>query len=139
MTDVPRAGLSGPALYVGIAVIMAWFGMIVWLGFHINDLEVQWSRLVFLLSSMEAVAFGAAGALFGTQIQRQRVADAQQRADKAETEATSNKDAAAKGKALAAAVKAEAQAAGHGFRRVSNDESNDDISTSLALANELLP
>ncbi len=139
MGDTPKEGLGGPALYTGIGVVIAWFAMIVWLIFHINDAEVQWSRLVFLLSSVEAVAFGAAGALFGTQVQRKRVEEAQHRAAKAEVEAASNREAATKGKVLAGAVKAEANAAGHGFKRVSNDESAPEMTTSLALANELLP
>jgi hypothetical protein len=84
------------------------------------------------------VAFGAAGALFGTHIQRQRVTEAQDRAAKAEGEAEANKDAAAKGKALAAAVKTETEAAGHGFRRSSIDPDKPETGTILSLANQLL-
>ena len=141
MTDT-EGGLAGPALYIGILVVLAWLGLILWLVIEIEAQEVQWARLAFLLGSIEAVAFGAAGALFGTQIQRQRVADARQRAEKAELEATENKDAATKGKALAAAVKAEAKAAekAPGIERMSAAEpAGGGMSISLALANELLP
>ena len=133
-----KSGLTGAALYVGIGVIAAWLAMVIWLVFHIGDAEVQWSRLVFLLSSLEAVALGAAGALFGTHIQRQRVAEAQDRATKAEGEAAANIDAAVKGKSLAAAVKTEAEAAGRGFRRTSADPENPETGTVIRLADQLL-
>ena len=63
--------------------------------------EVTWTRLAWLFSSVEAIAFGAAGALFGASVQRER-------AENAEADARVNADAATRGRALAAAVKAEA-------------------------------
>src|SRR5579871_1831783 len=140
MADKPLDRPTGPALWTGIVVVAFWLVMIVFLTRHVGDVEVQWSRLVFLLSSIEAVAFAAAGALFGTQIQRQRVTDAKERADKAEKEATTNKDAAVKGKALAAVVKSEARSAGHGqgITRTSV-AGTPPTSASLQLAEELFP
>jgi len=140
MADKPLDRLTGPALWTGIVVVAAWLIMVIFLAFHIGDQEVQWSRLVFLLSSIEAVAFAAAGALFGTQIQRQRVTDAKERAEKAEKEATSSKDAAVKGKALAAVVKSESRSASHGqgIARMSA-EGVPVASASLLLAEELFP
>jgi hypothetical protein len=66
---------------------------------------VSWTRLAWLFASVEAIAFGAAGALFGATIQRQR-------AEKAEAAASQNADAAAKGHALAATLKAEEPSGG---------------------------
>ena len=140
MADKPLDRLTGPALWTGIVVVAAWLIMVILLALHIGDQEVQWSRLVFLLGSIEAVAFAAAGALFGTQIQRQRVTDAKERADKAEKEATSNKDAAVKGRGSAAVVKAESRSTGHtqGITRTSA-EGVPAASASLQLAEELFP
>jgi uncharacterized integral membrane protein len=141
MSNKPESGLTGAALFVAIAVIIAWLLLLVWLVQRTDATEVIWSRLLVLLSSMEAVAFGAAGALFGTSIQRQRVADARTRAEKAEKEAGDNKDASTKGKALAAAVKATARSrrkAGGPERlsATSTPEPDDEI---VALANALFP
>jgi hypothetical protein len=62
--------------------------------------EVYWSRLVWVFASVEAIAFGAAGALFGSSIQKDR-------ADRAEADARGNAQAAANGRALAEVIKAE--------------------------------
>jgi hypothetical protein len=59
--------------------------------------ELRWSRLAWVFASVEAIAFGAAGALFGSSIQRAR-------AENAEAEARRNADEAANGRALASAV-----------------------------------
>jgi hypothetical protein len=62
--------------------------------------EVLWTRLAWLFSSVEAVAFGAAGALFGANVQRERAENAERRAEKSE-------ETASNGRALAAALIAE--------------------------------
>lgn len=92
--------LSGAALVAALVVLLA-FSLLVWyLISQVGVPETPWTRLAWIFSSVEAIAFGAAGALFGSSIQRQR-------AEKAESEAAKNADAAAKGKALAAAIKAD--------------------------------
>jgi len=97
--------VSGVAL-VAAAVVLVGFGVFVWyLATRSDTEEVTWTRLAWLFASVEAVAFGAAGALFGSSIQRQR-------AEKAEAKADANADAAAKGRALAEALKAEDTATG---------------------------
>ncbi len=99
-----KLGLSPVALGLATVVLAAWLVWLWWLAyFHTGDDVVTWSRLVLLLHSVEAVAFAAAGAVFGTQVHKQRADEANQRAAKAE-------DAADKGKMLAAAVRAEARA-----------------------------
>ncbi len=141
--------LSGPALAAALVVLAAWLLLLVWLAFNTSLQEVAWSRLLVVLGSMEAVAFGAAGALFGTQIQRQRVQDAQRHAANAETKAadaehraSANADAAIKGKTLAAVVKAKGRTrAGRlGTERLSAagepEHEQDEI---VALAHELFP
>jgi hypothetical protein len=141
--------LSGVALAAALVVLAAWLLLLVWLAFNISLEEVAWSRLLVVLGSMEAVAFGAAGALFGTQIQRQRVQDAQRHAANAEAKtagaehrASANADAAIKGKALAAVVKAKGRtrAGRAGTERLSGaGEPEHDQDEIVALANELFP
>jgi hypothetical protein len=51
--------------------------------------EVHWSRLAWVFASVEAIAFGAAGALFGSSIQKDR-------AENGEANARDNAQGAAK-------------------------------------------
>jgi hypothetical protein len=105
-TDEPgRAPLSGAALAAAIAVLIAFAVFVAYLIGEVDSNEVPWTRLAWLFSSVEAIAFGAAGALFGASIQRQR-------AETAEAAASKNADQAAKGRALAATLKADEPAAG---------------------------
>jgi hypothetical protein len=90
-----------------------------------NINEIEWGRNVYLYSGLEALAYAAAGFLFGREVNRQRAERAEENADKAQKDASAaNKDAsaahraaadsAAGGKALAEGVRAldEAQSAG---------------------------
>src|SRR5271166_3774291 len=99
------APLAGAALAVAVVVIFVWIGFLVWLLVEVNTAEVAWSRLLVVLGSVEAVAFAAAGALFGTTVQRQRTEDQRARADVAESRASANESKAINGQQLAAAVK----------------------------------
>jgi uncharacterized membrane protein YsdA (DUF1294 family) len=92
--------LSGASL-IAAAIVLTGFGIFVvfLLGKSGAD-EVKWARLAWVFSSVEAVAFGAAGALFGSTIQRSR-------AEKAEEQARQSSHEAANGRALAAVLKSE--------------------------------
>jgi len=110
-----RTKLEGAALAIAIIVVLAWLGLLGWLVARTGAQEVEWARLFSVLGSLEAVAFAAAGALFGTTIQKQRVNEAHARAEKAEGRASEAEktaaektQAAANGRALASAVKARA-------------------------------
>jgi uncharacterized membrane protein YsdA (DUF1294 family) len=92
--------LSAAALVTAFVVIVAFIAFVWYMLTQRSVAETTWSRLAWLFSSVEAIAFGAAGALFGSSIQRQR-------AEKAEAGAERNADAAAKGRALAASIKAD--------------------------------
>ena len=72
-----------------------------------TDSEVTWARLAWLFSSVEAIAFAAAGALFGA-------ARPPRAAEKAESEARKLAGDAARGRALAATLKAEAAVSDEG-------------------------
>lgn len=92
--------LSGVALVVAVVALIA-FGAFVW--FMITERgaeETPWTRLAWLFASVEAVAFGAAGALFGSSIQRQQTEREKERAD-------DNEKAAKDGRALATALVAD--------------------------------
>jgi hypothetical protein len=102
-----------------------------------TDNEVSWTRLAWLFASVEAIAFGAAGALFGATIQRQR-------AEKAESAASQNADAAAKGRALAETLKAEepSGSASEGFEAFGSavpSEAAQVAQRHASLARELFP
>jgi hypothetical protein len=95
------AGLSGWALAAAVVVLILFGGFVGFLLSELNASEVRWSRLTWLFASVEAIAFGAAGALFGSSIQRSR-------AENAEAQAREHVEDAAKGRALAATVIADA-------------------------------
>ncbi len=96
-----RPQLSRAAVVVAILVLAAFAGFVVFLVGQVGEDETEWARLAWVFASVEAIAFGAAGALFGSSIQRER-------AEKAEDSARANAQDAANGRALAEAIKAEA-------------------------------
>jgi len=98
-SSAPRtARLSGAALVAAFAVLVAFAAFVVFLIRETDASDLRWTRLAWLFTSVEAIAFGAAGALFGSSIQRAR-------AEKAEQTAKENVDDAAKGRALAETLK----------------------------------
>lgn len=103
-TGTPRAArLSGWASAAALVVLLAFAGFVVFMLAAIGKTEIEWSRLAWIFASVEAIAFAAAGALFGSSVHRER-------AEKAEAAAKENANAAASGKALAATLKAEGSA-----------------------------
>lgn len=150
MTAVKAEGkLTGAALVAALIVLAAWLGLLSWLAFHTGATDLQWGRLGSVLGSLEAVAFAAAGALFGTTVQKQRVQEAKEQAEKAENRASQaekasseNVRAAANGRALAIAVKAHSatRAAAQGVEQVGKVEKSGGAEDDLvALARRLFP
>jgi uncharacterized membrane protein YsdA (DUF1294 family) len=105
MSEAQRSGspavLSRGAFTVALIVLVAWCVFVVYMINTAGATELHWSRLAWLFTSVEAVAFGAAGAIFGSSIQRQR-------AERAEQVAQQHVQDAQRGRALAAALKADA-------------------------------
>lgn len=101
-------GRSAPfprlAAGVAIAVLLGFVVLVVALVVLRDATEITWGRLIWVFSSVEAVAFGAAGFLFGSSVQRER-------AEKAEASAAQNAEDAAAGRELAASAGATATAA----------------------------
>jgi hypothetical protein len=93
------ARLSGWGLAVAIAVLVAFGVMVAYLVGRADADERTWTRLAWLLSSVEAIAFGAAGAVFGASVQRDRAVAAEHRAEKNERDAVA-------GRTLAETIKA---------------------------------
>ena len=89
-----KSGISGIPMVVAIVAIGIWAVFLVVMLRATDADEVQWARMTFVFASVEAVAFAAAGAVFGVTVQRERVKSAE---EKAETNARD----AANGRALA--------------------------------------
>lgn len=103
-----RAELRGVPQWVAVGTLVLWFLGLVWLGIFADNLTAEaWTRRLALLNALQAVAFAAAGALFGVQVQAQRVANAETRAEEARKEAATNRNDAVE---LATVVEAEADA-----------------------------
>lgn len=66
----------------------------------------HWDRLIFLFGGLEALVFAAAGALFGTGVQRAQTVQAQQVASQERQRADANESDAVHGQAIAAMVRA---------------------------------
>jgi hypothetical protein len=132
--EAPRSGrLSRPGVVTAIAVLLALAAFAAFLvGEADNANQVTWHRLAWLFTSIEAIAFAAAGALFGATVHRER-------AEKAEAEARKHAGHAARGKALAAAIKADEEDEG-GATRGLDDAGDAGVRRRHArLARELFP
>src|SRR5215204_1451362 len=90
-----RAGLSGAPMVVAILAVLIWVAFVVVMLLASDSGDKTWTRLTFVFASVEAIAFAAAGALFGVSVQRERVQKAEEKADVHAREA-------ANGRALAA-------------------------------------
>lgn len=100
--------LTGAALWVAIFAIAVWIGFSIFLITKAGTKETEWARIAWVFGSIQAIAFAAAGALFGTAVQQQNINNAQQQATSAKKDADQQREAAAKGRALAATMQAEA-------------------------------
>ena len=98
------AKLGGPALWTAVGALVIWVAFSIVLLFNISKNETEWTRIAWVFGSIQSVAFAAAGALFGTAVQQQNVSTAQQQAATAKQDADQQRDAATKGRALAAVM-----------------------------------
>lgn len=93
-------------------VVLWWFGTVLKQMFtHANsDITPEtWARYTYLFSGLEAIAFAAAGFLFGREVNRQR-------ADRAEQSAAQSQAIAFEAQSTAAASEANGQALAEGVR-----------------------
>jgi hypothetical protein len=96
---------TSPTLLAGFIVLVGFSIFIYFMIGHIAAEEREWNRLAYLYGSVEAIVFAAAGAIFGTQVQRSQTENAEARAKDSEQKADMNADDAVKGKVLSSAVK----------------------------------
>jgi hypothetical protein len=113
--------------------------------------ETIWMRTIYLLNGFEAIAFAAAGYLFGKEVHRQQAENAEKRADKAQDEAIDAQDSAnealTKGYRLTEAVKARAAAqSGQELKAKSiggpsgeSESTQGDLDYLASMADELFP
>jgi hypothetical protein len=96
MADAPK--LNTPVTYVAIFVLVS-FGAITYVLYTMIETtnEATWHRLIFLYGGIEAIAFAAAGYLFGREVSRKHAENAEERADQKTQEA---EDAKKKGHEL---------------------------------------
>lgn len=99
-----KSGISGIPMIVAIVAIGIWAVFLVVMLTATDTGEVRWARMTFVFASVEAIAFAAAGAIFGVTVQRERVKSA-------EAKAEMNTRDAANGRALAMVAISEAEAA----------------------------
>jgi hypothetical protein len=102
------AKLTGAALWTAIAAVLVWVGFSAFLIIRAGTSDTEWSRIAWVFGSIQAIAFAAAGALFGTTVQQRNVNNAQRQAESAKKDANQQREDAAKGRALATAIQAEA-------------------------------
>jgi hypothetical protein len=100
--------LTGAAMWVAAFAIAAWMGFSILLIVKAGTNETEWTRIAWVFGSIQAIASAAAGALFGTAVQQQNIDNVQQQAMSAKNDADQQREAAANGRALAAAMQAEA-------------------------------
>lgn len=112
----------------GVALVA--FGILTWILYTERAAEEgDWERLAFLYTGIEAIAFGAAGWLFGREVNRRRAEEAEERADTEEQRANTQQVRAEHGQAVADAVRSVAEARGV------SGQGPDELRTALDLAN----
>jgi hypothetical protein len=115
----PPVPSGAPAVVLGrlekaIAVVLIALFVVFIVVLIILRASPHWDRLIFLFGGLEALVFAAAGALFGTGVQRAQTMQAQQVANQERQRADANESAAVHGQAVAAMVRAKTDNPGGG-------------------------
>ena len=92
--DKARTGLSGVPMFVAVGAVILWLLFVVVMMNASSADEVRWTRLTFVFSSVQAIAFAAAGSVVRRECSQDRV-------QKAEAKAEANARDATNGRALA--------------------------------------
>ena len=144
------AKLSTPLLIIAL-VILAGFSYLLYemYTFAGTDQAQMWERRMVLYGTVEALAFTAAGYLFGKEVHREQAEKAEERADKKTTETEQAKAQAAeetaKGRTLANLIEVKRSSATGGGElaslrtRVGGDLSQVDLAEIAELAKRLFP
>ena len=135
-------GWASLAGVVATAVLVAFGVLVVFMLSKASSADTpdnDWSRLTYVFGSVEAIVFAAAGAIFGTTVQRSNTVRAEQRADSQQQRADAHAEDAAKGRTLAKAVKQSAAAAPGGEVESFGAGASRPAVDLAALAEELFP
>ncbi len=136
-----QAATKDTLIRVVALVILAAFALLVVAMFRIlGAVETQWTRAVFLFSGVEAIAFSAAGFLFGREVNRQRADTAEETSknlsEKTNDAVAKSAEAIANGRALRALIDAKLQAGPGLIAKEGGQPHLEELST---LAHELFP
>jgi hypothetical protein len=96
---------TSPAVVLGGLVLAGFAGLVIFMTSQAAAPSESWTRLAYVYTSVEAIVFAAAGAVFGTRVQRAQTEEARSRAERAQRRAENNEAQAAGGRALAKAIK----------------------------------
>jgi hypothetical protein len=111
---------------VGVVILLAFATFIIYMLSLTAAEEVVWTRAVYLFSGAQAIAFASAGFFFGSEIQRKRAEQAEERAsDSIERAAQAEKEAVRKesyGRSLAEAIRAKAASRSISVERIAEAE-----------------
>ena len=113
-TSASASGASWRWLFwAAIAIVFAYVVFVLLAFLRADDSlpETDWSRSVYVLLGLEALAFTAVGWLFGREVHRGEAQEAQKHADEAKHVATLEKDRADTAKDVAAQERSRADAA----------------------------
>jgi hypothetical protein len=149
-TKPPSGGLGSsvswksPTAVTAIVVLLGFVAFVVYMLTAVDVEDTTWTRLVYVFGSVEAIVFAAAGAMFGTQVQRAQTEDAKERAQSQERRADRNVEGAARGQALAKTVKVAKKAGaedggGQSFGPPGVGGSTAEVDRLAAVAEELFP
>lgn len=104
-SEKPATVVLGPLEKITAVVLIALFVIFIAVLVLLRASD-QWDRLVYLFGGLEALVFAAAGALFGTGVQRAQTQQAQDAANRERQRADGNENEALHGRALAAMIRA---------------------------------
>lgn len=132
-TQTSAKQLSRTALVVAVAVVVLWAAASLLLITQRNANDVAWARIAWVFGSIEAIAFAAVGALFGTAVSRGQAEKAEERAGQAEGRAESLNKVANDGRALGASLQAEEMA-----KFGTSDETGEEMSETESAEDEAI-
>ncbi len=103
-----KPGREWAAIGLGTAVLLGFAALVVYMLGLLSADETTWSRALYLFAGVEAIAFAAAGYVFGREVHRTRAEQAEARAHQAEQQwkqwSQRALEAEAKGQSLSVAV-----------------------------------
>jgi hypothetical protein len=123
--------------FVGAALaLLAYAVLVAYVVSHTDLPREEWVRLRDVFTTVTGIAVAAAGALFGSRISRKR-------AERAEGQADRNADGAERGRALAAAIRADSRQHADKLEQLGPGSSSDELTEILDrhrdLADQLFP